>query len=88
MATEIRILIRRRIRRLREKLGWTQLDLAVAMDPVENQNYISVIERGKTDPTATMLQRVANGLGVHISAIFVDIEAEGIPDDPKKPRRR
>ena len=88
MATDICILLGRRIRRLRKARGWTQIDLAVAMLPEQNQNYISVIERGATDITARMAERVANGLGVDIGELFINLAAEELVVKPKsrKPR--
>ncbi len=64
------------------------MDLAVAMVPEENQNYISVIERGKTDITVGMAERIANGLEVHVSSLFIDIENEADDVHPKRPKRR
>lgn len=88
MATSIRILIGRRIRNLRKARGWQQLDLALAMVPEENQNYISVIERGKTDITVSMAERIAKGLDVHISRLFVDIENAENESEPKPQKKR
>jgi transcriptional regulator with XRE-family HTH domain len=88
MATDICILLGRRIRRLRKARGWTQIDLAVAMVPEQNQNYISVIERGATDMTVRMAERVAGGLGVDIGELFTNLAAEEIAVKlkPKRPR--
>ncbi len=88
MATDIRILLGRRIRRLRKARGWKQLDLAVSMIPEQNQNYISVIELGKTDTTVTMLQRIARALEVEIEDLFHDLASEELVTKSQKPKKR
>lgn len=62
---DIRVQFGARIRTLRLKRGWTQVEMAdfLAMD----RSYLSEIETGKKDPSLTMLQSIAKGLSVTIS---------------------
>ncbi len=76
MATDIRILIGRRIRRLRMARGLKQVDLAVAMKLDDRQSYVSIIELGKTDMTVSTAQKVADALAVDIGELFNDLASE------------
>ena len=62
---DIRVQFGARIRALRLKRGWTQVEMAdfLAMD----RSYLSEIETGKKDPSLTMLQSIAKGLSLTIS---------------------
>ena len=55
------------IRELREARGWTQLDLAnqLGITPSAVYNW----ERGKHEPTATMLRKMARLFGVSMDDI-------------------
>lgn len=56
-----------RIKALREAKGWTQLDLAAALN--KEQQTIQRIEAGKTNPTFLTLKGLASALGVSLCDI-------------------
>lgn len=56
-------------RRLRELRGETTLE-ALALHSGVSRSMISLIERGEASPTASVLNRLAAGLGVTIAAFF------------------
>ena len=56
------------VRRLRVERGLAQE--ALAADAGVDRTWIGELERGTGNPTVTVLQRVADGLGVHISKLF------------------
>ncbi len=73
-----------RIRMLREQRGLSQRELARLSDL--SSNTLSLIERSKTSPTASTLQKLAAALGVSVSALFeAGQSAQGViftrPDD-------
>lgn len=53
----IRQEIGKQVRTAREEMGWSQAELAEALD--RRQAYISEIERGKTEPNSTTLISLA-----------------------------
>jgi transcriptional regulator with XRE-family HTH domain len=57
-----------RVRELREAHGFT-LDALAERSGVSRSN-ISLIERGASSPTATVLDRLATGLGVTVASLF------------------
>jgi transcriptional regulator with XRE-family HTH domain len=67
-----------RIRMLREQRNLSQRELArvSALSP----NTLSLIERGKTSPTASTLQKLAGTLNVSVSAFFEPDEAVDADD--------
>lgn len=54
--------------RIRVEKGLSQEDLAAMVGA--NQATISKIEKGKGNPTLSMINRIAKALGVHPSALF------------------
>jgi transcriptional regulator with XRE-family HTH domain len=60
--------IGKRIRLLRKRKGWTQIDMAVTLDM--NRGHISDIERGKRVAGIITLQVIARGLGTTMSEIL------------------
>jgi len=58
----IRILVGAKIRRLREKKGWSQEDLGFEADL--HRNYIGGIERGERNVAIVNLSKLAKALGV------------------------
>ncbi|HEY5606700.1 MAG TPA: helix-turn-helix transcriptional regulator [Alphaproteobacteria bacterium] len=58
----IRKLVASNVRRIRQDHVWSQERLALESDI--DRTYISGIERGTRNPTITMLQRLADALGV------------------------
>lgn len=65
---DINALIGGRIRQLREARGWSLESLA-ERSGVSRSN-ISLIERGESSPTATVLDRLGAGLGVTLASLF------------------
>ena len=57
--------IGRNVRRLREAKGFSQEQLAFEADM--HRTYVSGIERGVRNPTATVLERLATALGCGIT---------------------
>ena len=60
--------IGKRIRTLRQRKGWTQIDMAVALDM--NRGHISDIEQGKREVGIITLQVIARGLGATMSELL------------------
>lgn len=59
---EIRARLGKNVRRLREAKGWSQEDYA---DRAElHRTYVSDIERGRRNPTVTVVEKLAKPLGV------------------------
>ena len=67
MSTDIRVQLGQRVRALRIRRGWTQVEMAdlLAMD----RSYLSEIETGKKDPSLTMLKQLADGLATSVSEL-------------------
>jgi len=62
MATDICILVGRRIKELRKARGWRQIDLAEQAGL--NENYISDLEIGKKEICLRAMQSIARALSV------------------------
>ena len=60
-----------RIRYLRQQKNWTIEDLA--LEAGINRNYLCDLERGTRNPTVSILQRIATGLGAALSELFEGI---------------
>jgi len=69
--------IARRLRQLRDERGYA-LDALAGRSGVSRSN-ISLIERGQSSPTATVLDKLATGLGVTVAALFDDPAAAAAP---------
>lgn len=65
---DINALIGGRIKQLREARGWS-LEALAERSGVSRSN-ISLIERGESSPTATVLDRLGAGLGVTLASLF------------------
>ena len=59
---DIRQRLGRNVRRLREEKGWSQEDYADRAGI--HRTYVSDIERGKRNPTVTVVEKLAGPLGV------------------------
>lgn len=73
-AFDINARIAARVRELRAGLGLS-LEALAARSGV-SRSALSLIERAETSPTATVLDRLAAGLGVTLSALFEPATAE------------
>jgi transcriptional regulator with XRE-family HTH domain len=69
--------IARRVRSLRCDLGMT-LDALSRCSKV-SRSMLSLVERGESSPTATVLERIATGLGVSLATLFEDASAPSHP---------
>jgi len=67
---DINLRIARRVRELRDALGFS-LDALAERSGVSRSN-ISLIERGQSSPTAAVLDKLAAGLGVTVASLFED----------------
>lgn len=59
---EIKKLVGKNVKRIREDHGWSQEDLAFEADL--HRTYISGVERGVRNPTVTAIARMAKALEV------------------------
>jgi transcriptional regulator with XRE-family HTH domain len=72
MATDICILLGRRIRELRKARGWRQIDLAEQAGL--NENYISDLEIGKKEICLRSIQRIATAMGLKMTELLDEVE--------------
>ncbi|MEN8406011.1 helix-turn-helix domain-containing protein [Acinetobacter seifertii] len=74
---DINIRIAHRIRELRLARGYTLEMLATRCQV--SRSAISLIERGETSPTAIVLEKLANGLEVPLTQIFINETSSSSP---------
>lgn len=67
---DIRRRLGRNVQRLRREKGWSQEELAERTGL--HRTYVSGIERGIRNPTTTVLEQLARGLGCSIGELFSD----------------
>jgi transcriptional regulator with XRE-family HTH domain len=72
--------IARRVRELRDAQGFS-LDALAERSGVSRSN-ISLIERGQSSPTATVLDKLAAGLGVTLASLFEEPKAQAAEPSP------
>lgn len=72
-----------RLRTLRAERGLS-LDALAARTGV-SRSMISVVERGESSPTASLLDRLAAGLGVTLAALFAEEERAGATPVSRRP---
>lgn len=65
---DVRSRVGANVKRLREAKGLSQEELA--FDAEMHRTYISGIERGKRNPTVTVVERLADALGTKASALL------------------
>lgn len=68
MNRDIRKEVGARLRNLRAKKQWSQVEMADLL--AINRGYLSQLERGKRDPSLTHLKALADGLSVSLSKLF------------------
>jgi transcriptional regulator with XRE-family HTH domain len=66
-----RKMLGKRIRRLRDQLGWSQEEFADICSV--NRSYMGRIERGELNLTLDTLHKVSRGLGASVSALLKGI---------------
>lgn len=71
------------IREIRARRGFSQENVAVRGGL--HRNYVGAIERGEVTPTLKVLIKLANGLGVPLSALIVLCEARSAEPDRGRP---
>ena len=77
------------VRRLREARGLSQEELAESAGA--HRNYVGGVERGEYNLSLISMAKIANGLGVRVVDLVVELPAyEPSPDDrgPKRKKRR
>ena len=62
-----------RIKYLRQKLHWSQEDLALNANI--NKNYISDLENGRRNPSLEILERIASAFNITLAELFKGIES-------------
>lgn len=62
-------LFAQRVRMLREERGLSQEKLAELADL--HRTYIGMVERLERNPSLVCIHKIANGLGVHITELFL-----------------
>ena len=70
----------RRLKSLREERGWS-LD-ALALRSGVSRSNISLVERGQSSPTASVLDKLSAGLGVTLASLFEEPAAAGAAASP------
>ena len=61
-----------RIRYLRKQAKMSQLDLS--LESGVNRNYISDLEKGRRNPTISVLNKIALALNIDLSILFKGIQ--------------
>lgn len=75
---DMRALVGRNVKRLREKLGLTQEELAEKSG--FSQQYLSDLERGRRNPTIVSVYELAQALGVgHLDLLRVPRQGKAKP---------
>ena len=65
---DIRLRLAQNIRRLRQEKGWSQEDYADRADI--HRTYVSDIERGRRNPTITVIEKLALPFGVSAARLL------------------
>ena len=68
MATDIRGRIGARVRKLRLKRGWTQVQMAERLGL--DRSYLADVERGKRNISIVNVEIIAKGFGLTLSQLF------------------
>jgi transcriptional regulator with XRE-family HTH domain len=70
MADDVRRLVGRNVKRLRESAGLSQAELAARMGV--DRSYISGLEQGDRNPTIVTLWHVARALDAKVGALLAE----------------
>lgn len=68
MAEDIRVRFGRRLRKLRQKRGWTQVVMAEKLGL--DRSYLADAERGKRNVALVNLEVIALGFGMSVSRLL------------------
>ncbi len=71
MAEDIRVRFGRRLRKLRKRQGWTQVQLAERLGL--DRSYLADVERGKRNISIVNLEIIARGFGRSLSQLLAGI---------------
>jgi transcriptional regulator with XRE-family HTH domain len=71
MAEDVRVRFGRRMRKLRNERGWTQVQLADKLGL--DRSYLADVERGKRNISIVNLEIIAQGFGVSLSRLLVRV---------------
>ncbi|HEY2734033.1 MAG TPA: XRE family transcriptional regulator [Polyangiales bacterium] len=82
---EINAVIARRVRSLRAAGRLSLAALSTKCDV--SRSMLSLVERGESSPTASVLDKIATGLGVPLAALFSDPAAAIDPISTRRDRR-
>lgn len=63
-----------RIRRHRDRLGWSQEDLAY--EAGVNRTYIASLEAGQRNPSLDLMARLAKALGIDLGELVKGLQAK------------
>ena len=77
---DVNLRLARRLRALRGAQGWSLEALAERSGV--SRSAISLIENGRSSPTATVLDKLATALGVALASLFEEERAAGTPPSP------
>jgi transcriptional regulator with XRE-family HTH domain len=78
---DVRKIVGRNVRRLREEAGLSQEKLALEAEL--DRTYVSGVERGVRNPTVTVVARIAKALKIAPDKLL--IKYEGLPSFPERP---
>jgi transcriptional regulator with XRE-family HTH domain len=68
VSTDIRVRLGNRVRSLRKREQWTQVELAEMLGI--DRSYLSEIETGKKDPSLRVLKTIADGFNLTLSQLL------------------
>jgi DNA-binding XRE family transcriptional regulator len=68
VSTDIRARLGNRVRTLRRKRGWTQVEMAELLGI--DRSYLSEIENGKKDPSLRVMKTIADGFDLSLSQLL------------------
>jgi transcriptional regulator with XRE-family HTH domain len=71
VSTDIRVHLGNRVRALRKKKGWTQVELSERLGI--DRSYLSEIETGKKDPSLRILKAFADGFDLTLAQFLKGI---------------
>jgi transcriptional regulator with XRE-family HTH domain len=68
MSTDICVALGERVKKLRKKRGWTQVEMAVELGL--DTSYICNVEQGKHEICIRNMQVIARGFGISLSKLL------------------
>lgn len=71
MVEDIRVRFGRRLRKLRRRRGWTQVQMAEKLGL--DRSYLADVERGKRNISLVNLEIIARGFGLPLSRLLAKV---------------